>query len=305
MSDVYRSSRGDRGNHQPGDLFFEYFAKNGNGTTPVTPTLGTDTTIVGNVLWMYPVSNDASPAAISVEVLGTSPQFEGESAKAHDVFVIGGRLIDDTSVQSELPRIFRLPSIGTNPRPNSNEVIWEFVRLTMSGAGSKKFTYDSDLSYIKRAHWVIPTQIISAAPDAGGCAVSEITSIDATVLCGSGSEIVEVLVGGYIEGGTIADTESLPGQSIPARLDSGTRPLAPGDLIGEVITKTLASASPSTVTITAADDCEVIKQIMHVIPVSKAAAKQAIGWSGTKGATSIIYGPNTVTDDVTCLVLGR
>lgn len=153
--------------------------------------------------------------------------------------------------------------------------------------------------------FVLPIQVLSAAGDAGGCAVNEISTIDYTLECGSSALVLAALVGGYQT--AIADnaTDVAGSQRTQPIYLKPIEEWQPGDLICEIIDKTLDGSSPSTVTITAADDCQKIRHIEMVLPVCANATEYALAWSGTQGKTSAIYGQNAKSDVTKCLVMGK
>ena len=188
-----------------------------------------------------------------------------------------------------------------------NTVYWELQKLTMS-SGTLKVTASTDLDYIDRVLYVLPVQVTTDAPETAGAYVTELSTIDFTVKCGAGSASVFALVGGYIEKDAptdnATDIDLALREKHPVYLGNAFH-RKPGDLIGEIVWKNFASASPSVVTITAATDCQFITHILGVLPEVAGDTALVAAWDGVQGASSVITTANTKTDLVACLVLGR
>jgi hypothetical protein len=280
-----------------GDAIFEHYrdtAAGGSGSI----TLGTDTALIGDVAWAYPVTEDTTLTAadpVSV-VLGRDGTFDYYGANVvHNVYMIGG-------LGNNKSRIFRFGHDVNEPQP-ANGLVWEFTRHTLTGVSVLAVTHASSLNLIKRAIYAIPIQITAAAP--GYVGVSEITTIDSTLRASANDLVIGVLWGGFADPAAFTDGAYVHGDRpylMPSAVGGKRKP---GDLIGEVISKTLASASPSTVTITAASDCEMIRHIEWVIPVTTGTTARSVAWDGVRGASCVITGQNTQTDVLSCLVLGR
>jgi len=146
--------------------------------------------------------------------------------------------------------------------------------------------------------------------------MTDLSTLDVTLECGSSALTTFVLFGGLKY-----PTNSV-GRIAPGDLDTQTQgtwekhpvhlPSAkyrkPGDLIGEIITKTLSDDAPNATShsiITAADDCKYIRHIEGIIPICYNATVEAIGWDGARGKTSEITSLDGSTKNVRCLVLGR
>jgi hypothetical protein len=275
-------------------------AKDGNGNTSVAVTLGTDTSIITDVAWMYPVPYAAAPTpeAVCVTALGRSPTFKGEAAKNHNVFAIGG-------YGRAKGRVFTF-GIPISVGRKRESLVWELTKTVLSGGDTTaKITYATSLTLVKRAFFVIPWEIVAAAPATTGVGVTEITTIDASFKT-TANKTFACLWGGYPEPAAATDGDLAQGYQFPYLLKArGSYPRRPGEWIAEIVTKAFTSASPSTATITAASDCEVIRHIEFVIPVSGKSTAQAVAWDGGTGASCVIYTANTQNNDVYCLVVGR
>lgn len=266
-------------------------------------TMLTDTSRLGWCNFAIPVNNTADPGEMSVELLGKTIKAYCETNEEHNIYLFGGYN------GSPYPPAFYLPSRHNSRFPNT--IHWEIIRKTMS-TGTATLTYASDLTTIKYPIAIIPTEIDTVAPDVNGVGVHTIKSDTAIVECGGASEVVGLLVGGYSEevsyagGSAISVTldENVAWEGKIIHLPHASR-RRPGDLVGEIITKTMDNASPSVVTITAVDDCAIIRHIEMVIPVSKATTPVAVAWQGDVGLTASLVTENTNAEDVTCLVLGR
>lgn len=301
MANIWTSPFATGKSWQPDDLLFEHYADTTDGSGDSSLTLLTDTTFINNVLWMYPVTQDTSAAATSIskaapsyDIVGTAPAFIGEASKVHNVYMIGGVVGRGIGA-----RAFKFSELGARGSRDAPGVVWEIVTKTLSG-GTATITYATDCEVIRRGLFALPVHIIAAAPTA--CGVSAMTTTTA-VLRGGTTETLRVLVGGLPEPVTVGSGSYVIGRH-PVLLES-VRGHQYGDLIGEVISKTLDGASPSKVTITASSDCTYIRHIETVLPMATMATAQAVGWAGTRGATSVIYSANASVNLVLCLVLGR
>jgi len=286
------------GGFRPGDCFMEMVYETVTGGSN-TITMGTTNDFLTHASWAFAVNRaDGGAAAVytdgTAQLLGKSFTLKGAN-EAYDLYIIGGI--------GHAPVHFSMAATHNVHFPHT--VYWELQKLTMS-SGSLKVTASTDLDYIARPLYVLPIEIKAAACDTTGAFVSEISSIDFTVECGSGSAEVFAMIGGYIEEDAPTDdagTDKDLLEKKPVYLGNA-RHHSPGDLVGEVIWKTLDGSSPSTVTITAASDCQFIKHIVGVLPMANKSSALAVAWSGTQGATSAIYSANAETAKVACLVLG-
>ena len=286
---------------RPGDCFMEMMDATPSGGT-VTVTLETTNDFVTRGSWAYAVNRAADGGAKScstggtIQGYGTSFTVKGDD-ELHDVYVIGG--IDTAPIHFSMAQ-------NTNTHfPNT--VYWELQKLTMS-SGTLKVTASTDLDYIDRVLYVLPVQITTSAPETAGAYVTELSTIDFTVKCGAGSASVFALVGGYIEKDAPTDNATNIDLDLrekhPVYLGNAFH-RKPGDLIGEIVWKNFASASPSVVTITAATDCQFITHILGVLPEVAGDTALVAAWDGVQGVSSVITTANTKTDLVACLVLGR
>lgn len=284
---------------RPGDCFMEMVDATCSSNT-LTITMGTTNSFLTHASWAYAVNrvNGGAKSVSSggtIQNLGTSFAVKGDD-ELHDLYIVGGI--------GHAPIHFSMAATANAHFPHT--VYWELQKLTMS-SGSLKVTSATDLDYIDRAIYVLPVQVVSAAPETGGAYVSELSTVDFTVVCGSGTATVFALVGGYIE--SDAPTDNATDIDIDLR---EKKPVylgnayhhAPGDLVGEIVWKNFTSASPSTATITAASDCQFIKHIIAVLPEINDDTALCAGWSGTQGASSVIYTANSKTVLVGSLVLG-
>ncbi len=289
----------DQSSVHPHDYIFECLCDTVDGGTD-DYTMLTDTKKIGFAKYAFAINHTGTPKPTSISELGATVTINSANA-LHDVYVIGGREV------AYNPPAFCLRRHSGEKRFFST-VYWEIIQSAMGGAGTLKVTADTSLKFIDKPLYVLPVEVLAAAPDADGCSINEISSIDFTVECGAAAEVVAMLVGGLREyDGTPADdagTDKDLREGLPLILPHAQY-RHPGDLVGEIINKTLDGADPSTVTITAADDCKVIRHIEMVLPVCTVAAEYAISWDGTQGKTSAIYSANGKADSVSCLVLGK
>jgi len=302
---AYVAGRADTTPHRPSDMVLEMFED-----APGTFSLGdrtaanTDaTTLIENVSFLCPVSQDSSPDAMAVALgINGTADFVGEAA-THFVHVIGGFGLNT-------PRGFRLPTYDSNLRSGSNRLVFEIVQHNIAGAAVLPLTVtaNTDLSVIKQILFGIPVNIRSAAPYAVG--ISSITNTTAVLTGSNSSAIITVLWAGFANPAAGAAETYSVGGDLPYLLEGmgGGCVRKPGDLIGEIITTAaLDGASPATLTtdITAATDCEWIRHIEMVIPVTLSTTAGAVAWTGTQGKVTNIFASNSKTDTVSCLILGR
>lgn len=299
-------------NARPDDMFLEPIFHLMAGGDDVLTCL-TDTNYIDYASFAYPVpfhATTCSPAGISS--VGTTITLNATDARNLMVYVFG-------SIGKNVGRIMRFPQLMSGGQ-KTNGVVWEILYATMdSSAGTYKCTTRSVLDHIDRVLYVLPIQVISTVPDTSGYDVNELSTIDFTVECGN-STVLAMLVGGISEAWTAAEIQPASSQLYPidnaANIDQdllehmplwlgGRESIRPGDLIGEIVMKTFVDGdSQSLVTVTAASDCEIIRHIELILPVCTNATEYPVAWSGTQGATSIVYTKDTCTDNVHCLVLG-
>jgi hypothetical protein len=287
----------------PNDMLLEII--NEEVTDAETFTMLTDTSLMGWCNMAIPVNNTADPGECGVSTLGKTIVVQTENTEEHNIYCFGGY-----GPYSPYPPAFCLPSVNDTRFPNT--IHWEIIQKTMS-SGTATLTYADDLTSIKYPIAIIPVEVDTAAPDVNGAGVHTIKSNTAIVECGGASEVVALLVGGYAEnvsyagGSAVSVTldENVTWEGKVIHLPHASR-RKPGDLVGEIITKTFADGdSLSDATITAADDCQIIRHIEMVIPVGTSATAVAMAWQGDTGATAKIITEDANTDDATCLVLGR
>ena len=293
---------------RPGDCFLELTNQTVSGGVD-TITMGTATSLITHASWGFGVNRaDGGACAVytdgTAEIPGTSYSFYGANEE-YDIYTIGG--------VGGSPLCFSMASAHDVHHPGT--VYWELVKLGMD-SGSCSLTPATELDYISRPLYVLPTEIKAAAPDTTGAYVSVLSSVLITVVCGAGSESVFALIGGFVEG-IAGDEYPYTSRTIPD--DSGTdkdirqQPVylgnafhrKPGDLIGEIVTVKLGGESPATEPIVASTHCQFITHILGVLPMANKNAGLAVSWSGTQGASTAIYSANAATQKVACLVLGR
>jgi len=241
---------------------------------------------------------DTSPVATGSLVINTTaPSFTGEASKVHRAYIFGG--------YDSAPAIFKFPRCQGDP-VSANGFVWEII--TPAASTSANITYSTDFEYISRPEIIIPVST-EASSDAGkderACGISSMDALTATYKANQATAC-KMLCGGYARTGfgTLANGayEDEPTLVLPSA-DPGT--IKPGDLICEVVNKTLGSASPSVVTLTAADDCQVVRFMEFVIPVSKGTTDNSIGCViNADMKTAVLTGGNSTEDVVACLVMG-
>lgn len=288
----WMSPRFDPGIIGPNDWIIEPFASAGNANETIT--LLTDTTYVSHAKFIAPIPDDATPTAVSVLTVGASGAYNGEDV-AHRVYIIGG---NGSGGQAAI-----LQSVSNrHPRPGC--LYWAIVPAAAAVGNVRTLTAASlDDSTFVKLEVVIPISEVTAAGTANARAtgVDDIVAATATISTAGATDSVGALVGGYISP-YVSDNETNRAFILPAA-EPGK--VMPGDLVMEVVTKTFASASPSTVTLTASADCAFVDIIKAVIPFDiSATARSCAAVVAAGGATAVIYGANTITDDVRCLVLG-
>ncbi len=281
----------------PRDCLLEAF----NDTTSSAAssiTLLTDTDHIGFCNFLAPFSMDTTPTSTGGLVINTdSPSFRGSEDAVHRTYIFGG--------YDSAPALFRFERAQGDPS-HPGAFYWEIISKTPSGSQAT-ITYVDDCEFITRAEIIIPVSTRSAAggADVRACGVSALDALTATLRANQDTEC-KILIGGYATTGfgTLANSadEHDPTLVLPVA-DPGS--VKPGDLVCEVVTKTLGSAEPSTVTLIASSDCQVVRYIEFVIPVSKETTENSIGVviAATR-KTAALYGANSTTDDVTCLVMG-
>lgn len=289
----WMSPRYDPGIMGPNDWIIETFSSAGDANETIT--LLTDTTYVSHAKFVIPISADATPTAANVATIGASVAYNGENV-AHRVLILGGNGSGGRAVVLQ-------STANRHPKPGS--IYWAIVPAAAAVGNVRTLTAASlDNSEFVKLEIVIPlseVQGAGAAPDARATGVSDIVAATATISTNGATDSVGALVGGYIDN-YVADHESYRAYILPAA-EPGK--VMPGDLILEVVEKTLASASPSTVTLTASADCEFVDVIKVVIPVNTNATLGAISAVvAAGGATAALQATNTVTHVVRCLVLG-
>ena len=284
---------------RPDDMFLEPVVHTLTGTED-TLTLLTDNTYIDYPSFVFPIIWSATPKPSSISAkTATTFALNGTTGSKQMLYVFG-------SIGRQAGRIMHFPQLSGYGNKTKG-VVWEILYATMdSAAGTYKCTAATVLDHIDRPLYVLPVQVLAAAPDTNGYSVNEMSTIDFTVECGN-STVLAMLVGGLSEATTPTDNATDIDQDLLEYMPlwlGGRHSIHPGDLIGEVVSKTLDGASPATVTVTAATDCEIIRHIELILPVCTHATEYTIGWSGTQGATSAIYAANATADVVNCLVLG-
>ncbi len=286
----------------PGDMVIESFIDTTSAGGASSITLGTDTRVIGAPLrWMQPVSYaDASPTTPYVSTLGvaaatpTQPAYVGEASQQHIVNMIGGfgSGLGNTVILGE----------PTSGRLTPGDLVWELTSNLLSGTTSY-VTFNTSLALIKRPVFVLPFQIISGAVphDLG---ISALTAAVATFKSDGSGKTIGCLWGGYAETAGSAGENVLALGADAFILKAANRAPMPGALLAQAISTKLDGASPSTVTITAANDCEIIRHIIAVIPVNRTTGL-SVAWDGSQGPTAALYGQNAAVDVVDCLVIGR
>ena len=271
--------------------------------TGETYTMLTDTSEMGIVHMAIPVNRTTDPGEVSAVVQDPKKSvkvYSETNAEAHDIYLFG-----NYGYAGNYPA-FILRHEGQSQHQYG--IVWEMVRATLA-SGVLAVDVSADLQVIDMPLIVIPTQDLlgtAAAPDVNGVGVNTLSSDAFTLECGAGTDSVACLVGGLSLGAAPATYTigAVEYEGKPIHLPNA-RDRAAGDLIGEIITKDLADGDGySSATITASSDCQYIRNIEMIIPITNETTALAVAWLGDTGTTSGIVSADENTSNVTCLVLG-
>jgi len=298
MGGVFHTPYHSQVNVHPEDVIMEAYYHTMVGGDD-TLTMGTDTTYVNYCSFAFATPVHATNKPYSISAKGATVTVNCTTTYPVWMYFFG-------SSNGTGSHIINLSRYGGSQHPDG--IVWEIIHADMdNAAGTFKCVAATHLDYIDRPMFVLGTQVISTAPDADGVQLNELSTIDFTVECANSAEVA-MLVGGRSEAATPADNATNIDDELIAGKPlyfGGRSSIKPGDLVGEFIKKTLTSASPSVATITAANDCEIIRHIEMLLPVYTNATETAIAWNGDQGTTAGIVTANTLSDTVDVLVLGR
>lgn len=279
------------GTVRPEDWLLEIVSETTDGSGDSSITLLTDTTHIDVVKFAVAVPVDSSPTATNVATVGASLAFKGEASKAHRVYIFGGN-----------KGVGQACVLSSSRNPARKGSLYWTLKAAVSASGNA-YTVTSATELITKAEVVIPVSTVTAAGTANARAtgVSAMVAATSTVSTAGATDTATTIVAGTLDD-FVSDNETDKVYVLPAALPGVVQP---GDLVCEVVTKTMSSASPSTVTLTASSDCTFVDIIAAVIPVNTGATPGSVAAVvAAGGATCVLYGANTTTDDIRCLVIG-